>query len=92
MNPVTHLLVGWTVANASGLEKRRDRFLVSVAGIIPDLDGLGSPIFSKEFGNTVRDYMAMQKQKGGGTTAPMKPKRPASLDATMEGGATFGLG
>lgn len=69
-----------------------DSALARIAILYPELDGLGSPVFSKEFGNTVRDYMAMQKQQGGGTTAPMKPKRPASLDATMEGGATFGMG
>ena len=40
MNPVTHLLVGWTVANAVPLT-RRERALVTVAGIIPDVDGFG---------------------------------------------------
>jgi inner membrane protein len=40
MNPVTHLLVGWTVANSASLE-RRDRGIVTLAGVIPDVDGLG---------------------------------------------------
>jgi hypothetical protein len=40
MSPVTHLLLGWTVANTAKLEKR-DRLLVTIAGVIPDLDGLG---------------------------------------------------
>ncbi len=40
MNPITHLLAGWTVANLDGLE-RRDRALVTAAGVIPDIDGLG---------------------------------------------------
>jgi len=40
MNPVTHLLVGWGVANSAALE-RRDRALVTIAGVIPDVDGLG---------------------------------------------------
>lgn len=40
MSPITHFLVGWTVANAAALP-RRDRALVAVAGIIPDLDGAG---------------------------------------------------
>jgi hypothetical protein len=69
-----------------------DAAMARVAILFPDLDGVASPVFSKEFGNVVRDYMAMQKKQPGGTTAPMKPKRPASLDATMEGGATFGIG
>lgn len=40
MNPVTHLLVGWATANTARLE-RRDRALVTLAGVAPDLDGLG---------------------------------------------------
>ena len=40
MHSVTHLLVGWTVANTADLS-RRDRAIVTVAGVIPDVDGLG---------------------------------------------------
>lgn len=40
MSPVTHLLIGWAAAHAARLE-RRDRALVAVAGVIPDVDGLG---------------------------------------------------
>jgi len=40
VHPVTHLLASWTVANAVPLS-RRDRAIVTVAGVIPDLDGLG---------------------------------------------------
>ena len=40
MNPATHLLVGWAVANTTALE-RRDRAIVTLAGIAPDIDGLG---------------------------------------------------
>ena len=40
MHPITHLLVGWTIANMADLSKR-DRMLVTVAGVIPDLDGIG---------------------------------------------------
>ena len=40
MNPITHFLVGWV-----GLERlqasRRDKALVVLAGLAPDLDGLG---------------------------------------------------
>ena len=40
MSPITHFLVGWT-----GLERlqtgRRDKALVVLAGLAPDLDGLG---------------------------------------------------
>ena len=40
MNPITHFLAGWVVGAAAGLEKR-DRGLVALAGVAPDLDGLG---------------------------------------------------
>ena len=41
MSPVTHFLVGWMVANTGG-SNRRERTAVSVAGVIPDIDGLGA--------------------------------------------------
>ncbi len=40
MSPITHFLVGWAVANVGGLD-RRERAVVAIAGVIPDLDGLG---------------------------------------------------
>jgi hypothetical protein len=40
VNPVTHLLAGWFVANTVPLS-RRDRTLVTLSGVIPDIDGLG---------------------------------------------------
>lgn len=40
MSPATHFLVGWMVANSTRLD-RRERAAVAIAGVIPDLDGLG---------------------------------------------------
>jgi len=40
VSPVTHLLVGWTVAQTAQLD-RRERAIVCLAGVIPDLDGAG---------------------------------------------------
>jgi membrane-bound metal-dependent hydrolase YbcI (DUF457 family) len=40
MNPVTHFLSGWAVANTARLE-RRDRTLIAIAGAAPDADGFG---------------------------------------------------
>jgi inner membrane protein len=40
MSPVTHLLVGWVVANTANLN-RRERAAVTLAGAAADLDGLG---------------------------------------------------
>lgn len=41
MSPVTHLLTGWVLANTIGLG-RRDRLIVTVAAVMPDIDGLGA--------------------------------------------------
>jgi hypothetical protein len=40
LNPITHFLTGWVAANTVALEKR-DRWLVTAAAVVPDLDGLG---------------------------------------------------
>jgi len=41
MSPVTHFLASWLVASLPGLD-RRDVALVTLAGVAPDLDGLGA--------------------------------------------------
>src|SRR5262245_4254136 len=41
MSPVTHLLLGWLVANTSEKLHRNERRIITVAGIAPDIDGLG---------------------------------------------------
>ncbi len=40
MSPITHLLASWIIASKT-TDNLRDRRLVSLAGIAPDLDGLG---------------------------------------------------
>jgi inner membrane protein len=40
MSPVTHFLSGWVLANCARLD-RKDRALVTLACVIPDIDGLG---------------------------------------------------
>jgi len=40
MNPTGHFLISWAVANTAKLS-RRDRLLVSLGGVVPDLDGAG---------------------------------------------------
>jgi inner membrane protein len=40
MSPVTHFLTGWVLANCARLE-RRERALVTLACVAPDVDGLG---------------------------------------------------
>lgn len=40
MSPLTHFLISWVVADADGLNKR-ERTIVTVAGLAPDLDAFG---------------------------------------------------
>ena len=40
MSPATHFLTGWILANSASLS-RRERALVTLAGVAPDVDGLG---------------------------------------------------
>jgi inner membrane protein len=41
MSPVTHFLYGWLVANTNRAGSRGDRALITLAGVAPDVDGLG---------------------------------------------------
>jgi hypothetical protein len=69
-----------------------DSFLVRAGLLFPDVDGLGSPVFSREYGEAVRAYnMGQQQQqmkRGGGE---LRPPKPAPLQQTIAGGATFGM-
>ena len=40
MSPITHFLAGWVVANSANVAAR-DRALVTIAGVAPDIDALG---------------------------------------------------
>ena len=40
MSPVTHFLSGWVLANCAELN-RKDRAIVTLACVVPDIDGLG---------------------------------------------------
>lgn len=40
MSPITHFLTGWMVANLANLD-RKDRAIVTLACVVPDIDGLG---------------------------------------------------
>ena len=41
MNPFTHFFASWCLANTGDFEQR-DRMLITLAGVIPDADGLGA--------------------------------------------------
>lgn len=42
MSPITHALLSWVVANAPSETSRRERVIVTIGGLAPDLDGLGA--------------------------------------------------
>ena len=41
LSPVTHFLTGWVLANSAPELDRRERMLVTLACVAPDVDGLG---------------------------------------------------
>jgi inner membrane protein len=41
MSPVTHFFVGWAVANSVPSLEKRDRAWITLASVVPDIDGLG---------------------------------------------------
>ncbi len=43
MSPITHGLLSWLLANAARTD-RRGRAAITLAGILPDLDGFGYPV------------------------------------------------
>jgi inner membrane protein len=43
VNPITHALVGWALAESVTDIERRERALIVIAGVAPDLDGFGLP-------------------------------------------------
>ncbi|RMG08066.1 MAG: metal-dependent hydrolase [Planctomycetota bacterium] len=51
MSPITHALVSWAVGTFVPRSTRRDRVLVTLAGLVPDVDGFGAPIdlFTRAF-------------------------------------------
>ena len=57
MSPVTHMLMSWVATNAARLPKR-DRLIVTCAGIVPDIDGLGVVVeyASEKMGNPIPWY------------------------------------
>jgi hypothetical protein len=42
MSPVTHLLISWLIAEIPPGLARKDKIAITVAGVIPDFDGIGA--------------------------------------------------
>jgi hypothetical protein len=71
MSPITHFMVGWTCFG-SVLGNRRDRAIVCLAGLAPDLDGVGILIdlFNQLAGlPETRFYQDWHRLYGHGITA-----------------------
>jgi hypothetical protein len=85
-------LEGITAARMRG-EQLDDSLLARLAILFPDADGVGSPVFSKEFGQYVRDWKLVDEQQRGGNqrrrSAPSQLQQ-SPMQATIQGGATFG--
>lgn len=56
MTPPTHFFINWLAANTANLE-RRDRAIVTISGIVPDLDGLG--LVADLLMNNDKDYLPL---------------------------------
>jgi inner membrane protein len=41
MSPITHFFVGWAVANSVPSIEKRDRAWITLASVVPDIDGFG---------------------------------------------------
>lgn len=41
MSPITHFLISWDIANIANKLDRRERLAITLAGIVPDSDGIG---------------------------------------------------
>jgi len=41
VSPITHFFIGWGVANSAPSLNQRERAMVTVASVVPDVDGLG---------------------------------------------------
>ena len=56
MSPITHFLAGWAIASAAPLNLK-DRALITIAGIVPDIDGLGILVdFATHFSSAPTDF------------------------------------
>jgi inner membrane protein len=78
MSPATHFLTGWILANSASLS-RRDRALVTLAGTVPDVDGLG----------IVADYFTPNSRHPGQWFSTYHHSLHSLLFAFVVGAASF---
>lgn len=71
-----------------------DVALAKINVLFPELDGLASPVFSRELGQIVVDYnlAKRERERGGGSGSPPPDKRgQLPAQAVAQQGATFGM-
>ena len=54
MSPITHLFISWSAASCFKIDKK-DRILATIAGVVPDIDGIriGYDLLMKENGHVL---------------------------------------
>jgi hypothetical protein len=87
------VIEGIQSARRSG-EQVDDAALAKIGVLFPELDGLASPVFSKEMGQIVRDYNQAERERsrgGGSPSAPPDKRGQLPAQDIAQQGATFGM-
>jgi hypothetical protein len=89
------VIEGITRARQVG-EQIDDVALAKINVLFPELDGLASPVFSRELGQVVVDYTLAkrERERGGGRSGSAPPDKRGQLpaQAVAQTGATLGQG
>lgn len=75
-------------------EQLEDAALARIGILFPELDGLSSPVFSREMGQIIIDYGRAQREASGGgkSSGPLARKMTSPSQGIAQSGATFGQG
>jgi len=87
------VIEGIQEARRSG-EQVDDVALAKINLLFPDVDGLASPVFSRELGQVVADYNLAKRERergGGSPSAPPDKRGQLPAQAMAQQGATFGM-
>lgn len=70
MSPITHFLTGWVVANASTGVRGRERAMITIAAVAPDVDAIGliPELLTRHSANPILWYSEYHHQLGHNLT------------------------